>query len=238
MKVGIVSDIHGNFHALKAVERELDKKGVEEVWCLGDTVGYGAFPEECLKWVKENCSTVILGNHELAVLGLVDISMLNEFAAKSITWTRRKLTKESVDYLSELNVQEINKCCHLVHDTPSSPGSMEYILSKEQAYRALLKQKKEIALFGHTHIPAVYRLFGSGVDRLSPKTVRLSGGRYLLNPGSVGQPRDRNPWASFAVLDGEVFTVYRVEYDVKAAAREILRAGLPKFLAARLVVGV
>lgn len=240
MRVGILSDIHGNFHALREVEKKLREKGVDEVWCLGDTVGYGAFPNECVEWVRENCSVALLGNHELGVLGFYDLNLLNDYAAVSLAWTRERLKPENLDYLKELPVHSLTPCCQLVHDTPENPGSMEYILSEKEAYRALLAQKKPLCFFGHTHVPAGYRLWGPEVDRVSLHPLYIRAGRYLLNPGSVGQPRDGNPKAAFGILDLEekTFTVYRVEYDVKAAAREILRAGLPEFLAGRLIMGV
>lgn len=240
MKVAVISDIHGNIHALKAVEKRMDELGVEEVWCLGDTVGYGAFPNECVSWVRENCSIALLGNHELALLGFVDVYLLNDYARAAIDWTKGVITDENLGFLRELGVQQLTSCCQLVHDTPKSPGSMEYILGKEEAYGALLSQQRDICFFGHTHIPAAYRLLSSTVDRLSVYSLSVSAGRYLINPGSVGQPRDNDPRASFGVFDTEVrrFSIYRVEYDTKSAAREILRAGLPQFLAARLILGV
>ena len=117
---------------------------------------------------------------------------------------------------------------------------MEYILTKREAYRALLVQQRNICFFGHTHIPTAYRLLSSTVDKMSVYSLSIDAGRYLINPGSVGQPRDNDPRAAFGIFDTELmrFSLYRVEYDTKAAAREILRAGLPDYLAARLILGV
>lgn len=240
MKVGLISDVHGNIHALRAVEKRLNELNVEEVWCLGDTVGYGAFPNQCVEWVRSNCSVVLLGNHELALLGFVDLFLLNDYARRAIEWTKGVIKEEHLEFLRNLGVQSFTECCQLVHDTPESPGSMEYILTKEDAYRALLSQKRDICFFGHTHIPAAYRLLSSTVDKLSIYSLSFNAGRYLVNPGSVGQPRDNDPRASFGIFDTELmrFSLYRVEYDVRAAAREILRAGLPDYLAARLILGV
>ena len=240
MKIAIVSDIHGNIHALKAVEKRLAELNVENVWCLGDTVGYGAFPDQCVEWVRENCSVVLLGNHELALLGFVDPFLLNDYARWAIDWTKKVISPDKLEFLRELGVQYFTECCQLVHDTPESPGSMDYVLTKEDAYRALLSQQRDVCFFGHTHIPAAYRLLSSTVDRLSVYSLSICAGRYLINPGSVGQPRDNDPRASFGIFDPEEnrFSLYRVEYDTKAAAREILRAGLPEYLAARLILGV
>jgi len=238
-RIGIISDIHGNLHALKSVEKKLREKGVDEVWCLGDTVGYGAFPNECLEWVRKNCTVILLGNHELGVLGLYDLNLIADYAAVAIVWTREVLKEDNLEYLKMLPIQHVNRFCQLVHDTPRNPGSMDYILNEEDAYRALLAQKRPICFFGHTHLPAGYRLSGPEVDRVSLNPLYFRGGRYLLNPGSVGQPRDRDPRAAFGILDlnESTFTLYRVEYDWTAAAREILRAGLPEFLASRLITG-
>jgi len=239
MKVGIISDVHGNFHALKAVEKKLSELNVEDVWCLGDVVGYGAFPNECLEWVRENCSVVLLGNHELVLLGFADESSMNDYARRAIEWTRERITEENFRFLNKLGVQFFTNCCHLVHDTPVSPGSMEYILDKRSAFRALLSQKRKVCFFGHTHVPATYRLLSSTVDRLSVESFKVGSERYLINPGSVGQPRDGDWRASFGVYETEEerFQLFRVEYPVKLAAREILRAKLPEFLAARLLLG-
>lgn len=240
MKVAIIADIHGNIHALKAVEKRIEDFKVDEVWCLGDTVGYGVFPNECVSWVRENCSIALLGNHELALLGFVDVYLLNDYARAAIEWTKEVITDENWEFLRKLGVQQLTPCCQLVHDTPKSPGSMEYILSKKDAYGALLSQQKDVCFFGHTHIPAAYRLLSSTVDRLSVYSLSFDVGRYLINPGSVGQPRDNDPRASFGVfnLKEKRFSLYRVEYDTKVAAKSILKAGLPDYLAARLILGV
>jgi predicted phosphodiesterase len=238
MKVGIISDIHGNYHALEAVAKELQKESVDEIWCLGDVVGYGAFPNECLEWVLENCSLFVLGNHELALLGLVDITALNDYAAKSILWTREVVKPSLLKKLMEKGVQAFAENYQLVHDTPVAPGSMEYILTVEDAYLALVRQVRPVCFFGHTHIPVAYELKGANSVRLVASEIILKSGRYLINPGSVGQPRDRNPDASFIIVsDGRVY-FRRKSYDVKSAAKAILKEGLPEFLAARLLVGV
>ena len=238
MKVGIISDIHGNYHALEAVAKELQEEKVNEVWCLGDVVGYGAFPNECLEWVFENCSQLVLGNHELALLGFVDITTFSEYAAKAILWTKERVKPSLVKSLMERGVQAFTGNYQLVHDTPVAPGSMEYILSTEEAYFALLRQVRPVCFFAHTHIPAAYKLEGASPVKLTTSEITLESGRYLINPGSVGQPRDRNPDASFIILSENRGSFRTKSYDVKSAAKAILKEGLPEFLAARLLVGV
>ncbi|TCK05356.1 metallophosphoesterase family protein [Phorcysia thermohydrogeniphila] len=238
MKVGIISDIHSNYHALEAVAKELQKEKVDEIWCLGDVIGYGAFPNECLEWVLENCSQFILGNHELALLSFVDITALNDYAARAILWTKEMVKPSLLNKLMEKGVQAFTQSYQLVHDTPVAPGSMEYILTAEDAYSALIRQVRPVCFFGHTHIPVAYELKGASAAKLSASEITLSSGRYLINPGSVGQPRDRNPDASFIIVsDGKVY-FRRKSYDVKSAAKAILKEGLPEFLAARLLAGV
>jgi len=238
MKVGIIADIHSNIHALKAVEAALAKENVEEVWCLGDTVGYGAFPNECLEWVKNNVKRFVIGNHELAVLGFVDLNFLNEYAKTAIKWTKEVLKEEFREFLLNAKIQDFTNGFQLVHDTPKSPGSMEYILSKEDAYLALIKQQRDVCFYAHTHIPAAYSLLGGDaieIDVSSPFTVE---GRMLINPGSVGQPRNGDPRSSFIVYKNGYVRYVKIEYDTKSAAKAILKAGLPEFLAARLILGV
>jgi predicted phosphodiesterase len=238
MKVGIIADIHGNIHALKAVESALIRENVEEVWCLGDTIGYGAFPNECLEWVKGNVRRFVVGNHELAALGFVDLSLLNDYARVAIEWTREVLREDFREFLLQTKIQDLTDEFQLVHDTPESPGSMEYILSKAQAYRALIKQQRDVCFFAHTHVPAAYSLAGGDVVEIDVSSSFTVDGRVLINPGSVGQPRNRDPRSSFIVYEDGYVRYLKVEYDAKAAAKAILKAGLPDFLAARLILGV
>ena len=238
MKIAIISDIHSNLEALTAVSRDIEIECVDQIWCLGDIVGYGANPNECISWVRENVSRSVLGNHELGVLNMVDLELFNSYARTSILWTRSILTDESLDTLSNLPIQAFQNSSQLVHDTPESPGSMLYITDRELAYRALLSQKRRLCFFGHTHVPAIYRLTSAGAEMIGGRTAIISGSRHLINPGSVGQPRDRNPDASYLIFDGERVTLKRVPYDRKSAAKAIIDAGLPEFLAARLLVGV
>jgi len=171
-------------------------------------------------------------------LGLVDVTVLNKYAAEAILWTKKVVKPSLLNRLMEKGVQILTENYQLVHDTPKAPGSMEYILTVEDAYSALLKQVRPVCFFGHTHIPVAYELKGASPVRLATDEITLKSGRYLINPGSVGQPRDKNPYASFIILsDGKVY-FRRKSYDIKSAAKAILKEGLPEFLAARLLAGV
>jgi len=238
MKVGIIADIHGNWHALAEVIKELEKEKVDEVWCLGDAIGYGVFPNECLDWIRKNCKHFILGNHELALLNLVDPEVLNSYAATSIKWTKKVISDENLEFLTSKGLQAIFDNYHLVHDSPSFPGSMEYITDLKGAYRNLIKQARPVCFFAHTHKPIVYKLECGVPEVIRATTINISNGRFLINPGSVGQPRNGTPDASFLILDDNTVYFKKVKYDVKSAAKSILKAGLPEYLAARILVGV
>ncbi len=236
-RIAIISDIHSNIHALNAVSDDMKSEGISEVWCLGDIVGYGVFPNECLEWIERNVSRLVLGNHELALLGLMETSMLNNYAQIAISWTRKHLKEKHIEFLMSKGLVNMVDSCELVHDTPENPGSTKYILTLNDARDALMVQERRLCFFGHTHIPVVYRLIGREVERIQARSVNLFNGRYLANPGSVGQPRDGNPKASYAIFEGGNIRFKRIRYDVKSAAKAILKEGLPKFLAARLLVG-
>ncbi|MEO2069049.1 MAG: metallophosphoesterase family protein [Desulfurobacteriaceae bacterium] len=238
MKVGIIADVHANIHALLEVVKELEKEEVDEVWCLGDVVGYGAFPNECLNWIRENCKHLVLGNHELALLNLVDLEVLNKYAAASLKWTKNVITDENLEFLMGRGIQVVTSDFHLVHDSPAFPGSMEYITNLKSAYYSLIRQAKPVCFFAHTHKPIVYKLEGGIPEVVRSPVVSIDKGRFLINPGSVGQPRDGRPDASFLILEDGTVYFRRVKYDIRSAAKSILKAGLPEYLAARLLLGV
>ncbi|WP_457568382.1 metallophosphoesterase family protein [Desulfurobacterium sp.] len=235
-KIAVVSDIHANLHALNAVARDMNLMGVEEVWCLGDTVNYGAFPNECCRWVRENVSIYILGNHELMLLGLASVE--NRYVNECLNWTKENIDATWIEYFSTKSVIYHHKDITLVHDNPLSPGSMKYILTREDAEIALLKMNSRLCFFGHTHIPIGYRLSTVGAEIIRTPNYSIDLRKHLLNPGSVGQPRDGIPLASYAIFEENTVTIRRVKYDIKSAARAIIDANLPSVMAARLLKGV
>ncbi|HOS94008.1 MAG TPA: metallophosphoesterase family protein [Armatimonadota bacterium] len=241
MRIGVISDIHGNLEALSATLEAL--ADVDHVVCLGDAVGYGANPNECCHRLMTACRTAIRGNHDRAAL---DESLAEEFnndARVAAFWTAEVLDRTSWFYLNALpDVAEAGSAL-LVHGAPSDPDG--YVLCAEQAQLEFFLMDAAVCFFGHTHLPEAYGYEASSavatpIGLTAGKPLRLaSTTRYLLNPGSVGQPRDGDPRASCGVYDEQVgtFELRRVEYNVRRAQEKILRAGLPPFLASRLETG-
>jgi len=241
MRVAVVSDIHGNLHALEAVLAAVDADPVGELWCLGDTVGYGPKPNECCAIVAARASVSLCGNHDLGVLGRIDLAEFSGDAAVAASWTRGVLTAESRDWLSALEPRGERDGVALFHGSARDPV-WEYVLTDEAAVATLLLTTEPLVLVGHSHAALNVALRGSELEAgLSPEGTVLGLGeaRWLLNPGSVGQPRDGDPRAAYLILDLDARTASfrRVPYDVERTQSEIRAAELPEVLAARLEVG-
>lgn len=246
MRYGIISDIHGNLEALEQVLEELGD--ADEVICLGDVVGYGANPNECCERIRNTCSVILMGNHDAAVIGMMDLQWFNPFAKDAILWTRQQLSQENLKFLKSLrSVKRIDNMLIAVHGSIRDPLE-EYILSEEIALASMKRMPPDVRVMfcGHTHVAEAYEWYPrtKTMGRVSLSrggSIRiLEQAHYIINCGSVGQPRDYNRMASFAVYDvdsGEV-TIKRVEYDVDKAAQKIIEAGLPRELAIRLYYGV
>jgi diadenosine tetraphosphatase ApaH/serine/threonine PP2A family protein phosphatase len=245
LRVAVISDIHSNRQALEAVLAAVDEAGVEEVWCLGDMVGYGADPDACTALVRERCSACLVGNHDLAVLGALDISTFSEAAAAAVEWTRENVSEETLEFLGELDPAGSQQGVGLFHASPRDPV-WEYVLSTDQAEDGFEAQEERVGLIGHSHIalffvrpPGARRGHAQGAEAPDGVEIAIAEGEWLLNPGSVGQPRDGDPHAAWLKLDTEgwMATWHRVPYDIEAAAAAIRAAGLPPALAERLEVG-
>ena len=244
MRYAVLSDVHGNLHALETVLADLEREGPDRVVFLGDAVGYGAFPNECVARLQEVAEILLLGNHDYAVLNPAERTVFNPYARQAIEWTDRHLTPETRAVLQQLPLTaalEPGVCA--VHASPHNPLEWLYILQPEQAQVQFRFFEGWLCLFGHTHVPVVYReaqrpeaevlLLGEGSLTLPPD------GRFLVNPGSVGQPRDGDPRASYLLLDTDRWhlEIRRLPYPVEKAQQAIRAAGLPGFLADRLAVG-
>jgi diadenosine tetraphosphatase ApaH/serine/threonine PP2A family protein phosphatase len=241
MRVAVISDIHANRHALAAVLSALEAERPDALWCLGDTVGYGPAPNECCKEVERRAHLCLVGNHDLAVLGSLDLEEFTGDAAAAARWTRGELAPEPRAFLERLDPQGAADGVELFHGSPTDPV-WDYVLSGEAAHEALELTSAPLVLVGHSHVALQISLRGRTLDGgLAPAGTRLdlSSGRFLLNPGSVGQPRDGDPRAAWLLLDLERrFAEFRrVPYAIEETQREIRARGLPEALAARLAHG-
>jgi diadenosine tetraphosphatase ApaH/serine/threonine PP2A family protein phosphatase len=245
LRAAVLSDIHSNRQALEAVLAAVDGVGVDELWCLGDMVGYGADPDHCTALVRERCSTCLAGNHDLAVLGALDISTFSEGAAAAVEWTRDNVGEETLDFLASLDPVGSREGVGLFHASPRDPV-WEYVLATDQAEAGFEAMEERVGLIGHSHIalffvraPGPGLGFAQGAPVTDDDQLDLAEGEWLLNPGSVGQPRDGDPRAAWLELDTETWSArwHRVEYDVEGAAAAIRAADLPATLAERLGAG-
>jgi diadenosine tetraphosphatase ApaH/serine/threonine PP2A family protein phosphatase len=239
MRLAVLSDIHANLAALDAVRD--DVSDVQEVWVLGDIVGYGPHPNEVIARLQEMGARSVMGNHDGAAIGEVDVGWFNPDAARAIRWTAEVIDANSRAYLATL--PEVRREAELtaVHGSPRDP-TWEYITDTEVAGANFASFDTRLCLHGHTHVPIIFRADDGQVraERATPgATVSLETGRLLANPGSVGQPRDGDPAASYLIVDVEARTAEfrRVSYDVSATQRAMHQAGLPPRLAERLSYG-
>jgi predicted phosphodiesterase len=242
VRVAVISDIHGNLHALQAVLAALADERPDAIWCLGDLVGYGPRPNECTTTVARSAAICLVGNHDLGVLGRLDLADFSHDAAVAALWSREVLKDEARTYLSRRRTNTRAHGCELFHASPRDPV-WEYVLSEEAARAALRLTSSSVVLVGHSHVALTFTLENGRVaGKLAPEgtEIDLSTGRWLLNPGSVGQPRDGDPRAAYAVLDlGRSRACFRrVAYPVERTQEEIRERGLPDTLADRLVVGM
>ncbi len=242
MRVAVVSDIHGNLHALEAVLADIVREEADEVWCLGDVVGYGPHPNECCALVREHAVFSLCGNHDLAVVGGIDLSDFSGDAAVAARWTRDVLEPGHAGWLRSLTASGTRSGVEAYHGSPRDPV-WDYVLSDEIALASLALTTAPLVLVGHSHVALGVWLDGDHLDggQADDSTeIEWSGQRALLNPGSVGQPRDADPRAAWLSLDLEAGTAAfrRTEYDVAAAQHDSRAAGLPEILAERLAHGI
>jgi predicted phosphodiesterase len=242
MRIALLSDVHGNLPAFEAVLADVDACGPEEIWCLGDLVGYGAEPDECVALARERCDLCLAGNHDLVVTGDIDIADFADHAADAARWTRKAIGSDALDFLRGLRPVQEGREIGLWHASPRDPV-WEYVLSGWQAEECFEATPERVGAIGHSHVALWFRRDDRGDLDGAPARAGLEldvgEGRWLLNPGGVGQPRDGDPRAAWLLLDtGEWSAQWRrVEYPVDAAASAILEAGLPEMLADRLYKG-
>jgi predicted phosphodiesterase len=240
MRVAVISDVHANYHALEAVLAEIESESVDAVWCLGDTVGYGPLPNECCEQVERRADVCLVGNHDLVVLGELEVADFNDEAAAAALWTADVLTPPAREFLERLKPTAEENGVNLYHASARDPV-WEYVLTEEAARATLELSSAPLVLVGHSHVALAVTLDGKGVHGgVAPggSDVELDG-RWLLNPGSVGQPRDGDPRAAWLLLDLERKTAAfrRVEYPIAETQAEMRERWLPPGLAARLAHG-
>ncbi len=240
--VAIISDIHANRQALEAVLEQIRGAQCDAIWCLGDVVGYGADPDACVDLVREHADICLAGNHDLGVIGALSVADFSEVARRAAEWTASVISEETRVFLDSLSASDEGQAVSLYHASPRDPV-WEYVLSPLQAELAFDAQPQRISAVGHTHVALEFHRFdgdtATGETRHEGDELDISAGRWLLNPGSVGQPRDGDPRAAWLELDMDRWTAAyrRAEYDIEGAAWAIRAARLPDALAERLSFG-
>jgi diadenosine tetraphosphatase ApaH/serine/threonine PP2A family protein phosphatase len=248
VRYAVLSDVHGNLEALSTVLADAASEGALGILCLGDAVGYGADPVPCIELLGERSTRMVAGNHEHGALGLLDVGWFNAAARAAALWTRDRLGADHQSFLTGLPLASTLGEATCVHASPRRPEEWDYLLSAEDGFQAFGDFATRLCFVGHSHRPGVWSLGSSGPayeDLAGPafhdrRVPFHDGRRYIINVGSVGQPRDRDPRAAYVLWDEDErsVTLRRVTYDHKAAAAKILRAGLPRALADRLAHGV
>jgi predicted phosphodiesterase len=239
-KLAVISDVHSNLEALRAVLQEIERQGVDRVLFLGDAVGYGPEPEECVRLLKKHCGLMIAGNHDWATVGLTPVEYFNDNARAAIEWTSLIISPQTKEFLKSLRPYQAlaKEDIFLCHGSPRDPEAWNYILSLEDAERAFYNFEEKLCLVGHSHVPFIVEMTEDRSLVVHPERVRMrKGSRYLVNAGSVGQPRDGDPRATMVIIEDDVIEIKRVEYDFRATQAKMLRQGLPESLAQRLEFG-
>ena len=237
MRYAVVSDIHGNLEALKAVLKDIKKKKISDILFLGDAVGYGPDPDECVEVLNSECKILLAGNHDRAVLGLTDIEYFNPYAKAAILWTRETIKKENVSILKGLPISKAieGKKIFIVHSTPKEPKQWHYLLTLWDAEINFHYFDSKICLLGHSHQSFIIERLPSG-EMITYRSEAKIGEtkRYIINVGSVGQPRDGDHRACYAIIDDSSVKLQRVEYDIKKTQDKMRMHGLPLPLIERL----
>ena len=246
MRIGVLGDIHASVEALTAVVSALRDDGADIFVQVGDIVGYGPQPSKCIEMVRDLGCVTCLGNHDAAVLDLLDPSYFNQFARAAIEWTRTQLGEDDLAFLRSLPLVVRQPPFTVVHGTLHMPEQFGYVISPVEAIESLQHQDTRLCFVGHSHVPAIYLAQKDALRDLkvmmnSEAEISYRGAdRVLINAGSVGQPRDEDPRAAYAFIDTdeEIACIRRVEYDIASVQRKIFAAGLPEVLANRLALGV
>ena len=241
MRYAVISDIHANLEALTAVLADIEKQSVDQIVCLGDVVGYGVDPVPCIDLVEKHCTVKLKGNHEAAALGEISTDHYNPAARQSATWTRAHLNDKTMSIIKGYTMEHEEPGIYFVHASPLEPSTWRYVLNIDEAAAGIACMPQRVGFNGHTHLPMIFSSLKNYPIRQSightfcpdPET------RYLINVGAVGQPRDNDPRASYAIYDTveEEVTFRRLEYDFKTTQDKMIQAEAPELLIARLSAG-
>ncbi len=242
MRYAIISDIHGNAEALQAVLSDIKKQSIDTVICLGDIVGYYPDPEQCIDLVREHASLCLAGNHDYAAIGRIDTSNFTYYAFAAIEWTKVHLSAGAKEYLSSLPLTLEKDDMFFTHSSPSNPHAWIYVFpdSEEAVFEAFNSLTYRLNFIGHTHWPSIMIQSDDRITLHHAHSIRLNGDHdYLINVGSVGQPRDFDPRSCYAIYDtaAQLVSLVRVEYDYSITQKKIRSSHLPVFLAERLEKG-
>ncbi len=241
MRIAVISDVHANLEALQAVMHDIENTNVERVFFLGDVVGYGADPNKCIKLICDLCEIKLLGNHDYVALGLESPENFNVMAKQSIFWTRKTLNRKAIERISDFDMEATFLDYYFVHATPDNPSEWNYMLSAEDAERNFGFFSQSFCFVGHSHLPAIYcRRPDASIEMHDPESFTAEPDcRYIINVGSVGQPRDGNKNACYLIADtkNNSFEYRRLQYDLRKAQGKMRKAQLPEFLITRLASG-
>ena len=239
-RYAVISDVHSNAEALRSVLTDINKRQVHDIFFLGDAVGYGPEPNESVGLLKSECKTIIAGNHDWGVLGLTDTGSFNEYARTALAWTSGVLTADNYEILrtaplkSEISGMDIT----LVHATPCEPEKWHYLLTLSDAEINFKYMHTDICFIGHSHRPFIIEMSPSGELKTDKQEMhKTKGSRYIINSGSIGQPRDGDPRACYVLVDESRIELVRVGYDIQATQKKMSEAGLPHMLIERLSYG-
>ncbi|MFH1269860.1 MAG: metallophosphoesterase family protein [Candidatus Omnitrophota bacterium] len=240
MRYGVFSDIHSNLEAFDAVIEAYRKEKIDRYLCIGDAVGYAANPNECVRKVKTLAKVTVSGNHDWASVGLSSADYFNPFAKEAVSWTRRNLDEQGRNFLEGLPLVYKNGDLTLVHGTLDDPGDFNYMTDAIIAARTFELLETDICFVGHTHVAGTFIESENGIRYQEDSNIDIKeGSRYIINAGSVGQPRDGDPRAAYCIYDSDkkCVRIKRVSYDIQATRKKIISGGLPEFLGDRLLAG-
>lgn len=240
MRIAIISDIHSNLFALQAVLADIDHHQADKIICLGDVVGYGPSPNECTELIKERADICLMGNHDWAVLGNEDLAYFNSFAREAVLWTQARMSPEAKEFLKMLPFIVVEDECTYVHSAPFEPQAWTYVLNRNDAIFQFSVMQTQLCFVGHTHVAGIFREKNDSYDFLIEDGIQIDDqSKYIINVGSVGQPRDYDARASYGIYDGErkSFEFHRIPYDIESTQIRMQEERLPAYLVDRLSYG-